>query len=287
MRRFAPAWCATWGLAAGCSVWLAAAAPAQPRVASLNLCTDQLALMLADRQDIVALTPLVQDCSSSVLCHSAQGMPVQEPTAENVLATRPDTVLAGRFTARVAVKAAREEGAKVLILPPVSSLSEIPDQIMQVAKAVGHPERGVRLVAAFQDRLAALALAPSQQDPIAAVYEANGFVARGASLPDDVLRHAGLRNLSTIANLPEGGRIPLETLLGWRPDLLVRDRSGQGQSLAQAMLDNPVLAQFFSGRHGVDLPASLWLCGLPQTLDAVAILQKARAALLHSAGGGP
>ncbi|MGO3517699.1 MAG: ABC transporter substrate-binding protein [Acetobacter cibinongensis] len=287
MRRFTPAWCATWAMAAGCNVWLATVAPAQPRVASLNLCTDQLALMLADRQDIVALTPLVQDCSSSVLCHSAQGMPVQEPTAENVLAARPDMVLAGRFTARVAVKAAREEGAKVLILPPVSNLAEIPDQIMQVAKAVGHPERGVRLVTAFQDRLAALALAPSQQDPIAAVYEANGFVARGASLPDDVLRHAGLRNLSTIANLAEGGRIPLETLLGWRPDLLVRDRSGQGQSLAQAMLDNPVLAQFFSGIHGVDLPASLWLCGLPQTLDAVAILQKARAALLHSAGGGP
>ncbi|OUI87614.1 ABC transporter substrate-binding protein [Acetobacter tropicalis] len=262
-----------------CSLLVAAVpAPARAakRIVSLNLCTDQLALMLADRAEIVGLSPLVQDCSGSVLCQKAQDVPVLSSTAENVIGAHPDVVLAGQFTARVAVKAAREVGAKVLTLPPASSLVDIPVQIMQVAQAVGHPERGQQMVDAFLKRLALLSISRQAEDPVAAVYEANGFVAGAGSLPDDVLAHAGLRNLSTVAGITAAGRVPLETLLAQQPDLLVRDRSGQGYSLAQAMLDNPVLKRFFSGKHVVDIPASLWLCGLPQTLDAVALLRHAR-----------
>ncbi|GAL98985.1 ferrichrome ABC transporter substrate-binding protein [Acetobacter tropicalis NRIC 0312] len=272
MRR----WLHLLGLCSLLVAALPAPARAAKRIVSLNLCTDQLALMLADRAEIVGLSPLVQDCSGSVLCQKAQDVPVLSSTAENVIGAHPDVVLAGQFTARVAVKAAREVGAKVLTLPPASSLVDIPVQIMQVAQAVGHPERGQQMVDAFLKRLALLSISRQAEDPVAAVYEANGFVAGAGSLPDDVLAHAGLRNLSTVAGITAAGRVPLETLLAQQPDLLVRDRSGQGYSLAQAMLDNPVLKRFFSGKHVVDIPASLWLCGLPQTLDAVALLRHAR-----------
>ncbi|KAA8388603.1 ABC transporter substrate-binding protein [Acetobacter tropicalis] len=272
MRR----WLHLLGLCSLLVAALPAPARAAKRIVSMNLCTDQLALMLADRAEIVGLSPLVQDCSGSVLCQKAQDVPVLSSTAENVIGAHPDVVLAGQFTARVAVKAAREVGAKVLTLPPASSLAEIPVQIMQVAQAVGHPERGQQMVDAFLKRLALLSISRQAEDPVAAVYEANGFVAGAGSLPDDVLAHAGLRNLSTVAGITVAGRVPLETLLAQQPDLLVRDRSGQGYSLAQAMLDNPVLKRFFSGKHVVDIPASLWLCGLPQTLDAVALLRHAR-----------
>lgn len=272
MRR----WLHLLGLCSLLVAALPAPARAAKRIVSLNLCTDQLALMLADRAEIVGLSPLVEDCSGSVLCQKAQDVPVLSSTAENVIGAHPDVVLAGQFTARVAVKAAREVGAKVLTLSPASSLAEIPVQIMQVAQAVGHPERGQQMVDAFLKRLALLSISRQAEDPVAAVYEANGFVAGAGSLPDDVLAHAGLRNLSTVAGITAAGRVPLETLLAQQPDLLVRDRSGQGYSLAQAMLDNPVLKRFFSGKHVVDIPASLWLCGLPQTLDAVALLRHAR-----------
>lgn len=280
MRR----WLHLLGLCSLLVAALPAPARAAKRIVSLNLCTDQLALMLADRAEIVGLSPLVQDCSGSVLCQKAQDVPVLSSTAENVIGAHPDVVLAGQFTARVAVKAAREVGAKVLTLPPASSLAEIPVQIMQVAQAVGHPERGQQMVDAFLKRLALLSISRQAEDPVAAVYEANGFVAGAGSLPDDVLAHAGLRNLSTVAGITGAGRVPLETLLAQQPDLLVRDRSGQGYSLAQAMLDNPVLKRFFSGKHVVDIPASLWLCGLPQTLDAVALLRHARNNLKQTEG---
>ena len=245
------------------------------RIASLNLCTDQLALLLADRSDLIGLSPLARDCTESALCEQARGMPVLQATAETVLAAHPDVVLGGRFTARLAIRAAKEVGARVLTLPPASSLADIPKQIRQVARLVGHPERGEALIAAFNRRLGELSLPRTESDPIAVIYEANGFVVHAGSLADDVLAHSGLRNFSTLAGTPPmGGQVVMELLLAYHPDLLVRDLSGPGRSLAQAMLSNPALLAVFPPPHVVDVPARLWLCGLPQTLDALAILHE-------------
>ncbi|MBO1323562.1 ABC transporter substrate-binding protein [Acetobacter sp. TBRC 12305] len=254
------------------------------RVASLNLCTDQLVLMLADRADIVGLSALARDCTLSVLCERARAVPVLPTTAESVLAARPGVVLAGDFTARLAVSAARQVGANVTTLPPASSLADVGRQIMLVARAVGHPERGQALAAAFAARLAELARAPTPSDPVAVIYEANGLVVHRGSLLDDVLMRAGLRNFATVMALPSAsGRVPLEVLLNHRPELLVRNPSGPGYSLAQGMLENPVLLAAFPPPHVVDVPQKLWLCALPQTLDALAILRHARDALTASA----
>ncbi len=247
------------------------------RVASLNLCTDQLALMLVNPADIVGLSPLARDCTESVLCVQARSVPVLRPTAEAVLTARPDVVLAGDYTARLAVMAARQTGAVVVTTAPARSLEDVVEQIRRVGRAVGQPERAENLAHALEMRLAALPRARKASSPVAAVYEANGFVVGEDSLADDVLARAGLRNFAATA---EAGcchaRLPLERLLLAHPDLLVRDVSGPGYSLAQAMLDSPVLARAFPLPHVVAVPARLWLCGLPQTLDAVTILQNAR-----------
>lgn len=247
------------------------------RVASLNLCTDQLALMLANPADIVGLSPLARDCTESVLCIRARSAPVLRPTAEAVLTARPDVVLAGEYTARLAVMAARQAGAVVVTTAPARSLEDVVEQIRRVGRAVGQPERAENLAHALEMRLAALPRARKTSSPVAAVYEANGFVVGEGSLADDVLARAGLRNFAASAGAGCcHARLPLERLLLAHPDLLVRDVSGPGYSLAQAMLDSPVLARAFPRPHVVALPARLWLCGLPQTLDAVTILQDAR-----------
>ncbi|KPH86300.1 ferrichrome ABC transporter substrate-binding protein [Komagataeibacter intermedius AF2] len=256
---------------------------ALPRVASLNLCTDQLLLMLAEPGQIVGITPLARDCWNAVLCEQAQHVPVLRPTAENVVASHPDVVLGGVYTAAVAMQAGREGGAQVIALPPARSLTDIPGQIMTVANAIGVPERGRQLATAFATRLASLSVARSSTDPTAAVYAANGFVTHAGSLPDDVLAHAGFRNYATLMGHQASSRFSMELLIAQPPDLLILDRSGKGTSLAQSMLDHPALKQAFAGAHHLDLPARLWLCGLPQTLDSVVMLRNARHNLEMSA----
>jgi iron complex transport system substrate-binding protein len=276
-----------WGLAAAgllvCPAWAGGL-----RVASLNLCTDQLTLMLANPADIVGLSPLARDCAESVLCVQARSVPVLRPTAEAVLTARPDVVLAGDYTARLAVMAARQAGAVVVTTAPARSLEDVAEQIRRVGRAVGQPERAENLAHALEMRLAALPRTRNASSPVAAVYEANGFVVGEGSLADDVLARAGLRNFAASAGAGCcSTRLPLERLLLAHPDLLVRDVSGPGYSLAQAMLDSPVLARAFPPPHVVAVPGRLWLCGLPQTLDAVSILRDAREQLASAGGQRP
>lgn len=261
-----------------CCLPQAAEAEPRHRIASLNLCTDQLVLMLANPENIVGLSPMARDCQNAVLCQQARAVPVLRVSAEAVVAHNPDIVLGGTYTARVAMQVARTLGLPVVALRPAEKLDDIPTQIMSVAEAIGEPERGKQLVAAFRARLAEISVT-NPTGPVAAIYAANGFVTQAGSLPDDVLRHAGFQNYTARKGAGHMSRLPLEVLIARPPDLLILDRSGQGYSIAQAMLDNPVLQKNFPDAHKADIPARLWLCGLPQTLDAIARLKINRAAL--------
>ncbi len=69
-------------------------ARAVERVVSLNLCSDQLLVMLAPEK-VAALTVLARDPSLSVVAAEARHLPVVRADAEAVLRLRPDLVLAG------------------------------------------------------------------------------------------------------------------------------------------------------------------------------------------------
>lgn len=247
--------------------------PAVPRVLSLNLCTDQLLIALAAPGQIEAVTRGAADCRLSVACAQAARLPQVRGTAEEVVLRRPGLVIGGRYTAGPAIAAARRLGIPTLVLDPATSLADIETQIAAVADAIGRPAQGRALIEAFAARLAALPPPPPRR-PLAAIYQANGFTVGAGSLPGDVLRRAGLANLAEQDGIDRYGVLPLEVLVWRRPDLLITDEAGGGPSRATALLDHPVLGAAFAGRR-VRIPARLWLCGLPQTLDAVERLARA------------
>lgn len=275
----------------GCGLWgimpvgtlateRAAEKPAErpaERIASLDVCTDQIVLLLAKKTDIVGLSTLAQDCKVSVLCQQAQHVPILPAHAEAILQVRPSVLFVGPFKASMAQFVARVLGTKVVIVSPALSLADVAAHIMLVAQALGQDERGKQLVVAFQEQLQRLTVPVTDSSPRAILYEANGFVMPVGSLADDVLTHAGMRNAAPLLGVGSvARRVSLETILLNKPDFLVRDESARGYSLAQAMLNAPLLLAAFPPSHVVDIPARLWLCGLPQTLEALARLRRAR-----------
>ena len=79
----------------------AAAAPA--RVVSTNLCTDQLAMLLAAPGQLVSVSWLAADPRSSTMAAEAARYPANHGLAEEIFLLSPDLVLAGSYTARTAV----------------------------------------------------------------------------------------------------------------------------------------------------------------------------------------
>jgi iron complex transport system substrate-binding protein len=68
----------------------------------------------------------------------------------------------------------------------------------------------------------------------------------------------------------------METLLRSKPDLLIlSDYHAAHASLANVVLQHPALAQLSRDVRAVTVPGPTWACGLPQSLESAALLQRA------------
>ena len=247
------------------------------RVVSLNLCTDELLLMLAQPGQIASLTWLVKDPTLSWLAAQAQPYPSNRGLAEEILVLDPDLVLAGEFTTPTTVALLRELGVPLLQLRMPSNLPEVEAQIERVAVALGRARYGLQVVDEMRTRLAALPPLPSGGAALtAALFQPNGLTATEDTLVHSALHEAGLLNLAVVRDMPNYARLPLELLLHDQPDLLVLNTYEQRMpSLAQALMEHPVLHKSFGAQRQVVVPAQAWSCGTPHYVQAVEILRHA------------
>jgi iron complex transport system substrate-binding protein len=250
----------------------AAAAPV--RVVSMNLCADELILRLADRDQVLAVTYLARDPRGSTVATEAVGLPVTRGLTEEVVALKPDLVIAGAFTTRTTVGMLKRVGAPVLELGVPTDLDGVRAQIRQVAVALGHPERGEAMVAALDVRLASIV--PAGRPLRALVMRPNAFTVAPGGLGDALIRAAGLVNVSAEIGRDRFGQVPLEAVALANPDLIVVDAGAPGSpSLADTLLHHPVFPALARAHRTVDIPNRLWTCPGPQVAEVVARLAEA------------
>ena len=232
------------GLAAGLallalSVWPAPAqAPAQTkalskiapgtapqRVVSINLCTDQLAMLLAAPGQVQSVTHVSLDTRMSPMAKQAAQYTINHGLAEEIYMLRPDLVLAGIYTPRETTAMLDRLGIPVEVFAPITSLDDLRDNLMQMGAALHRDAAARSELDMFDARLAALTEEPvggaSGPGPLAALYYANGHTAGTASLAHELLEAAGLRNAVVEAGYTDGGKLALETLAMIQPQMVI------------------------------------------------------------------
>jgi iron complex transport system substrate-binding protein len=261
-----------------------AAAGSGPRFASLNVCADQLLLMLADRHEIASVSYLGANPNFSYFSERARGLPVNRGQAEELLAAEPTLVLGGTFSNPATQHLLEKLGTAVLPLDVPSDFAGIRAQTLAVAEALGHPERGRALVAELDRRLAALEANRPERRPLAAVYQENGITAGRGTLVDAVIEAAGFENLASRLGLSSYAALPLEALVLHRPDLLITSlETTDAPSLARQTLDHPALRELAARAAQVTVPAPLWVCPGPYTVEAAERLARLRGAVIAEA----
>ena len=250
---------------------------APQRVVSLNLCADELLLRLAAPGTAKSVTWLARDATLSNVSALAQTVPVNRGLAEDVVPLAPDLVIAGAYTTRTAVALLRRLNIPVLELGVPTSVDEALAQIKTVADALGTPEIGAQLIAEIRSGLAALPVAPDgSAQPIAAVYQPNGFTIGKGSLVNDLLSQAGLRNLAVERRIDNYGALPLEWLLLAQPDLLIVNAAeDRGPAIAYEVLRHPALTRRYHSDRVVGVPSAWWSCPGPRLVDAVQRMRNA------------
>ncbi len=254
------------------------------RVVSMNLCTDQLAMMLAAEGQLVSVSRIALDPYVSAMAAEAAAYPINAGRAEEVHVLHPDLVLAGKYSSRETVALLRRLGIEVVQFDIVQSLDDVAGMITQMGLALGREANAAKMAAAFEADLAALradlADQAPQDMPRAALYYANGYTSGDSSLAGEILAAAGLRNAPAEAGYT-WGKLPLEMLAMIAPDVMITTRRYPGGSRAEAIMDHPVIGSLRGTSTAAALTDHDWVCGTPFVLRAIGDMVKAR----RAAGG--
>lgn len=251
-----------------------------PSVASINLCTDQLVLSLADDEQILTVSWLSADPEESLLAARAARFPLNYGTAEELLRFDPDVVVAGTFTSEFTRSLLRRLGYRVVEIAPAEGVADIARNVKQVAEAVGQTARGDAVVEALDRRRAALEQEAAGRRVGAVVLRPGGFTVGRGSLAHDLLTLAGLDNLAADRGLDRWGSLSVETLVRSAPELLISTGYRLDQpSIANTVFDHPAVEALAADAASLVIPGAEWACGLPRSLGSVEAMQRSAAPL--------
>lgn len=248
------------------SLALSGAAEAAPkRVASLNLCTDELLLTLAAPEQIDSVTYLSHLSKETMLWREARRYRRNDATILSVAPRKPDLILTMGGGGRDRIGIAKRLGIPVLDVPLPQTLGEVEANIRNVAAALGQPQAGERVLRLIRS------LKNSAQPPLVdTVWLGGGGRSVSAKgVVADWMALAGFRQRA----LP-GDRLSLEQLLVAPPRVLLRSDYRQGQySMEQRWLSHPLASRARKSRT-IATDGRRWSCGGPSLIPEILRLRR-------------
>jgi iron complex transport system substrate-binding protein len=257
---------------AGAWLALAGAVEGRPqvRVASINMCTDQLLVDLADPAQILGLSPYARDKERSWAASKARRFPVLSGTAEEIIMLKPSHVLSGRYTKRATRDFIRAQGIPIEEFDAVRTVSEAREQIARVARLVGGEAAGAARAAELDAAMARLKAAAAGRTLRVLPVSRRGWAAGRDSLTSDLLSAAGLVNAGGEAGLESGGFLSLEAMVRLRPDAILISRAdGGAEDQGAAMILHPAIQALFPPERRIVIPESVTVCGGPMLVEAM------------------
>lgn len=241
------------------------AAAAPRRVASLNLCTDELLLLLAAPAQIASVTHLAQQAAETPLWRMALRYPRNDGSLMSVIELRPDLIVTMGGGTRDRLGIAARLGIPTLDLVFAQNLGEVGENIRRLASAIGRPEAG----AAVLRRISALIRSRPPLGVDTIWLGGGGRTVAATGLEAQWMALAGLSQRPI-----QGDRVPLETLIANPPALLLRSDYRAGQySNGQRWLAHPA-ARFAANVRTLPTDGRRWTCMGPLLIDEIERLRR-------------
>jgi iron complex transport system substrate-binding protein len=255
-----------------------ARAEAPTRIVSLNQCLDAILVELVPTGRIAAISHYSRDPVRSPIAALAQHLPITYESAEEIVALRPDLVLASRHSAIPTRNALRRVGIHYELFDVAFSVQGSRAQIRRIAALVGNAAGGEALVARIDHAIEAARLPQGARRLTAAVYSTGGNTAGADTVTNDLMQIVGLDNLAAHYGIRTHQPMQLELLVAAAPDLLlvgaIPDAAG---TQAARVVQHRALRKLPSMRW--DFPARYMYCSGPTIVEEVGALAAAREAV--------
>lgn len=250
---------------------------AAERIASLNLCIDQILLNWVAPERIASVTWLSGE-------RNYRGAPIPEHVhlnrgqTEELLHLQPDLILVGEYGAQQAARRLQDMGFKLATIPDAYSLEQLLEQLDALDQALGKNTA----LAQQRRQLQRLLAQPAREGRASAlIFSANNITYGSGMLEHQLLTRASFVNLAASGGLEQLGRISLEEVVALQPDLLVLYGGGEDFALAHLAVRHPVLKTYVQSGRVYTLPAQLSYCPLLAAAEVLQELSEKRKAFVE------
>lgn len=239
---------------------------AHPSIVSLNPCLDAILVEIAPPSQVLALSHYSRDPSSSSIPQAVSARyGFTGGTAEEVIAARPDLVLASIYLPQPTRSALERAGLRVATFGSPVTIAESLAQVRAVAALAGRRAEGEALAR----RIAAPP--PPPGEPIdTLLWQPGEIVAGENTLIAELLREEGFASQAARRGMKQADRVSLERVLADPPQLLLVAGDAAGQR-------HPVIAGGLYRTQVAAFDPSLIYCGGPTIPRARARLRAIRA----------
>lgn len=234
-------------------------AAAPQRILSLDLCLDWLVAHHADRQNVVALSPLQTRYPIDWI---DTDWPLHDGSLERIYALQPDMVLVGQYAAAMLRQRLQSLGVRVEVLPLPLTLKQVVEYERQFLRLLHMPETRASEVPAPLAR-------PARPQRLL-LLGSNGIGTGTGTLEDEILEHAGWTNY-----LSEPGyqRLDLEQIVSDPPDAILW-AAPEHRALATQFAEHPALANAVPAERWLSTDYWRWQCPGPWTWDLIGQLHQ-------------
>ena len=237
------------------------------RIASLNLCTDELLLSLADPDQIISLTWLAREESLSPFFEPARPYHQNNGRASDVIPLNPDLVFLSEFSPANTLGLLETVGVTSVVVPEPRTTTQLLENIRAMSSAIDQVKKGEELISLFSSRLKSITENKSAQK-ISALLLSPGIASFGSSaVKIEILKMLNIRVLNQEKPSLANRYLSVEELTRSSPDFVIIDKySSDYPSVSEEILKHPLIQ---SSLKTIEVEAKDWLCSTHNLLDTI------------------
>lgn len=248
------------------------------RVISCAVASDEILLQILTRSEkrkrILAVSTLADDIRFSSISKDARDIPHRVgANIEQVLALKPDLVIAASFNQAEFVAMLRKLKIKVHVMEGFQSLNDLKRHIRDIGSLVGAEEEAKVLVDSMSNRILEFKKANSSHEKILPLLSDRTLIGKDTLL-DDLLSSVGYTNLAKELGVVGWQKISEEKLLQISPDwILTSAEEKERKEVLFTFSQSPALKKMIANKKKVILISpSLFGAFSPKVLEVLTIL---------------
>ncbi len=231
-----------------------------PSVMSLDYCSDQYVLSLADRAQIVALSKAAEDLYSYHR-ERAKGLAKSGSTIAEIVIASPDVAVQTYSTAARMGEITEKAGIVLLNTSYGRDLDTMYSNLSMIADAIGKQNEAESLISDYKTRLENIRSTPRSDFTVAYVTP-GGFTGGKGTFINDIIELSGFQSYAAINDYNGWLPLPLEDMIMNPPDIIITsffDSQLQNQSRWSVSRHDHLL-NMMEDIPTIHLPGALMAC---------------------------